>query len=461
MTKRGLGVVLIAVACAAAVAATVYFGVGGRFVSPSLPDDKKPAPSARPQSDDDAPDASQYRPAPVSLSAAAAFLYDGKSPRQVGMDRAALRRRRAAVVRGQVETPDGRPLAGVEVRAQAQPEMGRTHTDADGHFDLAVNGGGPVVLSYQKRGYLPAQRQVEVPWQDYAWVPEVALTAEPGVPFDALDLPTQEAQVRVGPEVRDADGPRQAVFLAPPGFAATLLFSDGDKPLNRLALSAVETSVGPHGPEALPALPPPGAGYCYALAIGTDEALEPGAREVKFSKPLIHYVENFLKLPVGTILPLARYDGERSVWIPGPAGRVVQVVGVKDGLAELDLDGKGKPADAAALANLGVGEPERRRLAELYGKTGASVWRLPLTGLGAWAVLPALRPPDGAAAPPWPVAAVPALDPAAPREQPATEIVPIPGTPYLLCCHSDRAPGRRAAYTLEVSRSAGRRLRRR
>ena len=220
------------------------------------------------------------------------------------MDRAALQRRCAAVVRGQVRTADGKPLAGVEVSVPAQPEVGRTYTDADGGFDLALNGGGPVVLAYQKVGFLPAQRQVEVPWQDYAWAPEVVLIAAGRAGSACSTCRRTDAPALRGPRVEDADGARQPTFLAPSGFGATLVFPDGDKPLNRLALSAVEYSIGRHGAAALPALPPPGAGYCYAIEIGTDEALEPGAREVKFNKPLFHYVENFLKLPVGTVLPV-------------------------------------------------------------------------------------------------------------------------------------------------------------
>jgi len=30
---------------------------------------------------------------------------------------------------------------------------------------MAVNGGGMLTLDYRKSGYLPAQRQVKVPWQ--------------------------------------------------------------------------------------------------------------------------------------------------------------------------------------------------------------------------------------------------------------------------------------------------------
>ena len=42
-------------------------------------------------------------------------------------------------------------------------------------FDIAANGGGPVTLDYRLSGYLPAQRHVDAPWEDFVWAPDVAL----------------------------------------------------------------------------------------------------------------------------------------------------------------------------------------------------------------------------------------------------------------------------------------------
>jgi YD repeat-containing protein len=450
MSKRLLAVVLACLASAATAAAFLFI-ISGWFNSapPTVPTTLQ---HQTPPDDEPAPGDTYYTPAPVSLASASSPLFAGKSPRQFGAEKGALQRRRAAVLRGGVFTADGRALAGVEVTVPAQPEIGCTRTEAGGLYDFAVNGGGPVVFSYKKEGFLPVQRQVLVPWQEYVWLPEVVLIPR-GAPAGVLDLPPDEAAVPLrGPRVEDADGARQAVFLASPGLGAVQVTSDGDKPLNRLTLSVAEYSVGPHGAAALPALPPAGAGYAYAVEVADEETRDSEAHEVRFSKPLIQYVDNVLKFPVGAELPQARYDAERSVWIPGPSGRVVKVVGIKDGLAELDIDGKGAVADAAALTALGVGEPERRRLAALDAKS-ETLWRLPLTGLGAWAVFPTLRPPDGAVAPTWPTATVPGHDPAVPRSQPTRQAVPLPGTHFQLCYQSDRTLGCLSPYTAEVALS--------
>ena len=92
--------------------------------------------------------------------------------------------KRAAVIRGKVLTRDGNPLPGVTITILNHPEFGQTLSRADGMFDMAVNGGGLLTVNYQKQGYLPAQRQVNVPWQDYVWTPEVAL-----IPLDTQVTP--------------------------------------------------------------------------------------------------------------------------------------------------------------------------------------------------------------------------------------------------------------------------------
>jgi hypothetical protein len=45
------------------------------------------------------------------------------------------------------------------------------------------------------------------------------------------------------------------------------------------------------------------------------------------------------------------------------------------GMADLDLDGSGNPAGAAALATLGISDAERTQLAQTY-QAGQSLWRV-------------------------------------------------------------------------------------
>src|SRR5215831_15123022 len=102
----------------------------------------------------------------TTLALATAFLYSGPTPIQIGVAPGTIVPQRVAVLRGQVLDRTGAALPGVQISILQHPEFGQTLSRADGMFDLAVNGGGLLTVSYQKDGMLPAQRQVHVPWQD-------------------------------------------------------------------------------------------------------------------------------------------------------------------------------------------------------------------------------------------------------------------------------------------------------
>jgi hypothetical protein len=77
----------------------------------------------------------------------------------------------------------------------------------DGRFDMAVNGGPVLTVECQKTPYLPAQRQVEVPWQGHAFAPDVVLSAlDPEV--TAVTFPPSAALVAAGSAMTDASGER-------------------------------------------------------------------------------------------------------------------------------------------------------------------------------------------------------------------------------------------------------------
>ena len=48
--------------------------------------------------------------------------------------------------------------------------------------------------------------------------------------------------------------------------------------------------------------------YTYAVEFSVDEAVEAGATDVRFTKPVATYVENFLGFAAGTLVPAAYYD---------------------------------------------------------------------------------------------------------------------------------------------------------
>ena len=86
----------------------------------------------------------------TTLKAATEFLYTGANPIQTGVDTETIDIARVAVLRGKVIDRDGVALPGVAISIFNHPEFGQTLSRQDGMFDLVVNGGGPLVVQYQK-----------------------------------------------------------------------------------------------------------------------------------------------------------------------------------------------------------------------------------------------------------------------------------------------------------------------
>src|SRR5215468_1044728 len=132
-----------------------------------------------------------------------------------------------------------------------------------------------------------------------------------------------------------------------------MVLPDGSRrTLTTLCVRATEYTVGPTGPAAMPAALPSTSAYTYAVELSADEAVAVGATIVHFTQPVILYVENFLHFPVGESVPVGAYDREQGIWIPSPNGRIIRIVSITAGLADLDIDGDGMADNA--LAALGI-----------------------------------------------------------------------------------------------------------
>ncbi|MGE5139058.1 MAG: hypothetical protein ACM3JD_06345, partial [Rudaea sp.] len=387
-----------------------------------------------------------------------AFLYSGSNPIQTGVTPGTIELQRVAVLRGRVLTRDGQPRAAVTISVLDHPEFGQTLTREDGKFDLAVNGGGVLTVQYAAQGLLTAQRQVQVPWQDYVSLPDVVLIAlDPQV--TAVDLTANTPiQVAQGSPVSDTDGSRQATVLVRQGTTASMTLPNGTtQPLSTMHIRATEFTVGANGPQAMPAELPPGTGYTYAVELSADEALAAGATGIAFNQALPFYVENFIGFPVGGIVPTGYYDRTAGKWIAAPNGRVIKVLSVTGGLADVDLDGTGVPANGAALAALGITDAERQQLAGLY-QPGQSLWRVPIGHFSAYDHNWPYGPPDGSTTPdeenPFQDEVTDPCQSASSiiscETQTLGEDVPLVGTRYSLHYESDRHPGRKDARSVDV-----------
>ncbi len=416
-----------------------------------------PSGGPSPDPETDAPELD--RTVSTTMIGAVEFLFTGLDPVQKAVVPGVVEPKRVAVLRGKVSDRLGAPLSDVVVSVLDHLEYGHTLTRDDGMFDLAVNGGGLTTVKYAKEGYLPVQRQVDAPWQDFAWLPDVVL-----IPVDSqvTSIELEAAipiQVARGGVVTDGDGSRQATLFFPQGTAAELVLPDGTtQPVTSLSVRATEYTVGDSGPDAMPALLPPASGYTYAVELSVDEAVAKiDGRDVIISQPVVFYVENFLGFPVGGIVPVGYYDNDGAAWVESDNGRIVQVLDT-DGLADLDVDGDGLADTGTALSDLGITDAEREQLALLY-EPGQSLWRVLIAHLSTydhnWPTAP---PPDaGPPMQPFPEGASPEQDPCEGsgsiieiQNQILGERIALPGTPFTLNYRSDRVPGRLAVGTIQV-----------
>ncbi|MBU0475278.1 MAG: hypothetical protein KKF62_14085 [Bacteroidetes bacterium] len=308
----------------------------------------------------------------TTLGKSVEFLYTGSNPIQTDLVVDTLSELRIAVLRGNVVDNNGSYLSGVKVSIKNHNEFGKTYSRDDGWFDMVVNGGGEFVVNFSKNGYLTAQRLIETYWRDYSILDPIILVAL-DTNVTHVDF-TDSVQVAHGSVETDTDGSRQATMLFKEGTSVILELPDGStQSLSSVNVRATEYTVGEGGPSKMPADLPPASQYTYCVELTADEAINVGATKVSFDKPISYFVENFLNFPIGTVVPVGYYDREKSEWVAADNGRVVKIVDIVNGFAEIDITGDDIAESSIILQPFGILDLERKELAEKYS-VGQSLW---------------------------------------------------------------------------------------
>jgi RHS repeat-associated protein len=396
---------------------------------------------------------------PVRLKESSAFLYTGSDPIQKGMDPSVIEEKRVVVLRGLVMDKSNTPLSGVTVTILDHSEYGSTVTRADGIFDMVANGGALLTIRYEKDGFLTVQRKILTPWEDYTRLPPIVM-----IPLDpvvtAIDLndTTEDFHVAQGSVVSDDQGDRQGVLLIPQGTEAKMVMKDGSRhSVDQLDLRITEYTVGDNGLETMPAELPATTAYTYAMEVSVDSAHDANASSVEFSQPVYYYVDNFMDVPAGIIVPVGFYDKLKGEWVPLKDGSSIDVLDVVDDMAVLDSDGDGVSDEQSVLDEFNITDAELVTIAERYS-AGESFWRASLIHLSPIDLNYGFSIPDNAAAP----------DPGDPSgsettdecETPGSTIycytqslgeeVPIHGTDLTLHYTSKKVSGRNDNATFDV-----------
>lgn len=383
------------------------------------------------------------------------FIYTGPDAVQQGVDPATFDEAHIAVIRGRALDRTGAAVPGVRISITGHPEYGFTKTRADGWFDMAVNGGDRLVVHYEHPDYLPVDRKLKTPWNDWVIANEVVLT-----PLDsnvtAIDFGANTYQIAKGSTVTDQDGTRQVTMLFQPMTKASLVMADGmQKDAATLHMRATEFTVGNTGPNAMPADLPPTTGYTFAAELSADEAMAQGAKSVQFDKTVFVYLDNFISIPVGEIVPSGTYQYDTGEWVASENGAVIKILDVTGGIATIDATGDDLADTPAELMARGFTDGERTQLASLYS-AGTEVWRVPIAHMTPYDFNFGETLPNDAEAAPTNSEKDPRTEcmgtqkPGASvigcRGQTITEQIPIADTPYSLVYSSNRALG----YTDQV-----------
>lgn len=416
-------------------------------------DDKK-----KPQTSDSGSDVVKKKLGVVSsIAKDFAFVYQGQDAPQQGVEKDAIDPKRASVLHGKIVDAAGNAIAGVEVSLAGSAKYGKTVSKANGEFDFVFNGGGPRMFALEKVGFFPARRRINTKWQDHAHLDIVRLMPK----SDATNMEKLHEDVHRSAEVEDEQGKRRSTLFTPTTAKISTKNASGkDREIAPSAVRASEYTVGAAGQELMPAPLPPTSAYTYAVELTAVEGVD-DLDNAEFSEPTIYYVENFLTFPVGGAVPSGYYDKEAACWVPSEDGRVIQIIKEKNGIAEIDTEGKGKAASKEQLKSLGITDDELKRLAVLY-EPGQSIWRIPLAHFSTWD----FNWPPGTEPEP------PNIDypetPDAPDDDPCLEAgsvieiqnqvlieqQEIVGAPFSLCYSSARANGSTKANVLFIPISA-------
>jgi len=256
--------------------------------------------------------------------------------------------KRFSVITGLVQAMDGSPIADVSVTVLDHPEYGTAMTDPDGRFSVPVEGGATTTVVYEKEGLITVHRKVYVPWNDIAIAKNIVMIAEdPASTTVFFDGNPETVVTHQSTEVTDEFGTRSCTMAFTGDNHAYEVDAQGNVIQEHTTITTRTTEYTT--PESMPAILPPNSAYTYCVELSVD-----GAERVRFDKPVITWVDNFLGFDVGEAVPVGYYDRDRGVWVPEDNGVVVRLLDTDtDGIVDaLDADGDDQPDDLDGDGNV-------------------------------------------------------------------------------------------------------------
>jgi len=283
-----------------------------------------------------------------------------------------------AIITGIATDKAGSPIENITIKILNNSQYGSVKTNKDGKFNIPVEGGTPLTVSYQKDGFLPVHRKIDVPVQNWANVETVALSSL-DTKVTEIVLATDKTALHVSSKTNDARGERETTLVFDGISKATVKRADGSThDLENIKVRATEFDT----PASMPAKLPEGTAFTFASALTLD-GVEAGS-QVDFDKPVIIYLDNFLKFEVGEIVPVGFYNEKTGKWEAADNGVVVKLLDSdSDGLVDgLDNDDDGQADDLNSDGNTSdevAGIKDNAKYA-----AGKTYWRAEIPHFTTW-----------------------------------------------------------------------------
>lgn len=284
------------------------------------------------------------RSAPTHVFSAMSWMLEPALGLQLGIAPGTIDPNRASLIRGHVADAAGTPLPGVRITVlghsgSGDVDFGEARTRrtaggvATGNFEMMVNGGGPLTLRYELDGFLPAERSLDVPWNDWIRAPDVVLLRRDsltcsntvGGSVGRFAEPTTPGAWTT----TDARGTRTMAVWVPGG---TMVQHDAGTSTT-FQICTSEYTRGASGPSAMPAELPATTSYTYASELeardvgGTDPLTHPHFRTASAASDVYLYLRTdaFLDFAPGTVVPNGSYDATRGAWNGDANGMVLEI----------------------------------------------------------------------------------------------------------------------------------------
>ena len=156
------------------------------------------------------------------------FLFTGADAVQKNVDVTKIETERITPLRGKVLKDSATALEAVKVSVKDHPEYGYTLSRNDGMWDLVVNGGGDIIILFEKVGFSSAQRQVDTSNNIPRTIEDLVLVAI-DEKKTIVQLGSATAQVHEATISTDQDGVRKAQVVIPENTTASIVMPDGTR----------------------------------------------------------------------------------------------------------------------------------------------------------------------------------------------------------------------------------------